>query len=155
MSTFRKTKLHLSWPRYSILLCLFNRSTDFHQIITRNREIYFKLIVACKSKRYERYSIKMLWKSLERLKRNSKNKYVGQDGCHFVSCHIGITAGSYKLEIYFKIFGEIWRKLAERLKRYLLLSAGFVSWRHQHPHPSQDSSPTVSIVCCSFQLDTS
>jgi len=57
------------------------------------------------------YLIKMLWKSVERLKRNSKNKYVGQDGWHFVSRHIGITTGSYKLEIYFKIFGENMEKI--------------------------------------------
>src|SRR6266568_1621211 len=44
ISTWWKTKWRTKWhpPRYLFLLYLFNRSTDFHQIFTKNLEIYFQ-----------------------------------------------------------------------------------------------------------------
>src|SRR6266581_1734566 len=43
ISIWQKTKWRTKWrpPRYLFLLYLFNRSTDFHQIFTKNLEIYF------------------------------------------------------------------------------------------------------------------
>src|SRR6266496_830704 len=43
ISIWHKTKWHPKWrpTRYLCLLYLFNRSTDFHQIFTKNLEIYF------------------------------------------------------------------------------------------------------------------
>src|SRR6266581_953247 len=44
ISIWQKTKWHPKWrpPRYLCLLYLFNRSTDFHQIFTKNLKIYFQ-----------------------------------------------------------------------------------------------------------------
>src|SRR6266496_3691052 len=43
ISIWQKKKWRPKWrpPRYLCLLYLFNRSTDFHQIFTKNFEIYF------------------------------------------------------------------------------------------------------------------
>src|SRR6266496_2726972 len=44
ISIWQKTKWHPKWrlPRYLCLLYLFNRSTNFHQIFTKNLKIYFQ-----------------------------------------------------------------------------------------------------------------
>src|SRR5260370_39448430 len=46
ISIWRKTKWRPKWrpPRYLCLLYLFIRSTDFHQIFTKNLEIYFQTL---------------------------------------------------------------------------------------------------------------
>src|SRR6266496_681125 len=49
ISIWQKTKWRPKWraPRYLCSLYLFNRSTDFHQIFTKENEIYFQLIGIC------------------------------------------------------------------------------------------------------------
>ena len=58
-------------------------------------KIYFKILV------------KIWQKSVERLKRFSKNKYEGRDGRHFVFDHVDIITDSYMLKLYFKILVKI------------------------------------------------
>src|SRR6266496_2891368 len=50
ISIWQKTKWRPKWrtPKYLCLQYLFNRSTDFHKIFTKNLEIYFQIVGICK-----------------------------------------------------------------------------------------------------------